>query len=767
MIKKIRSRPQKKIKPITLTDLSLIPILITLAVLIKIGDGVKWLAKTILKTGLLFLSFVHHILIYNVSGLIFRIKVRPPKLVLPKFPKIKLPSFPRPKIPLPNFPKFFNFLISKFLYLFKFSPSLRWFLSGVLFTIIFFFIPYQTWLWLSNLPNPQLLSLREIPVTTKIFDRNGFLLYEIYADQNRTPVTLDKIPKFLKEATIAIEDKDFYRHPGFSIKGIVRAIKEIILNRRLQGGSTITQQLVRSALLTPEPTLTRKLKEIILSFWAERIFSKDQILEMYFNQVPYGGTAWGVEAASQTYFGKSVKDLNLSESAFLAGLPASPSVYSPYGIHPELGMVRQKEVLRKMVEEGYITKEQEAKASQEKLVFVPPKIKITAPHFVMYVKDILEKKYGSRLVSMGGLRVFTSLDINLQEMAQEIVTAEVGKLTNLNVGNGAALITNPKTGEILAMVGSKDYSDRENEGNVNVALSLRQPGSAIKVVNYSLALEKGFTAATFLDDSPTTFYIAGQPPYTPVNYDGRFHGKITLRSALANSYNVPAVKVLNQLGVKAMIDQGRKMGITSWKDESNFGLSLTLGGGEVTMLDMARVYGTLANKGLKQELVPILKIVDYKGQILEETKTKQGLPVISPGTAFILSDILADNLARSPAFGPNSLLNIPGKTVSVKTGTSNNLRDNWAIGYTPSYVVVVWVGNNDNKPMNWVASGVTGATPIWHNIMKNLLKEKQDEPFLPPEGIIKAEVCGRIEYFIAGTEKTVSCPPPPSPSPTP
>ncbi len=721
MVRKSRPEPAYKKKPlITFGDSLFLPFILFLFILIKIGDLVKWLLTRTLWQ-------------------LIKILINRPRLTLPTLPKLGI-SFPRIR------------------------PQWQWFILGVFFTLIFVFIPYQTWLMLEKLPHPQLLEVREIPVTTKIFDRNGFLLYEIYAEQNRTPVNLAEIPPFLKQATIAIEDKEFYSHLGFSPRGILRATKEIIFNRRIQGGSTITQQLVRSALLNQEMTLQRKIKEIILSFWAERIYSKDQILEMYFNQVPYGGTAWGIEAASQTYFGKSVQDLSLAEAAYLAGLPASPSVYSPFGVHPEQGLTRQKEVLQRMREDGYLDETAKLKAEETKLQFAAPKTEIKAPHFVMYVKDLLERKYGSRLVQRGGLRVITTLDLPTQEMAQGLVTNEVEKLKSLNVGNGAALITNPKTGEILAMVGSKDYfgtsssSFKQFEGAFNVALALRQPGSSIKVVNYALALNNGLTAATVLDDTPITFRVPGQPPYTPKNYDGKFHGQVTLREALANSYNVPAVKVLAQMGVKKMIEQGKKMGITSWQDESRYGLSLTLGGGEVTMLDLARAYGTLANQGKKEELVSLLKISDYKGQILEESRFPQGETVLPAGISFILANILADNQARSAAFGLNSLLVVPGKTVAVKTGTSNDLRDNWAIGFTPSYVVVSWVGNNDNSPMNWVASGVTGATPIWQQIMINLLKDKADELILPGEDIIKADVCGHSEYFLKGTFKNLSCP---------
>ena len=624
--------------------------------------------------------------------------------------------------------------------------------------IAYFFI-------LRDLPLPTKLTTREIPQTTKILDRHGTLLYNIYTDQNRTMVKFEEIPLKLRQATIAIEDREFYRHGGFAFSGIIRALREIVLHRQLQGGSTITQQLVKSALLTPERTVQRKIKEALLSYFVDKIYSKDQILEMYLNQVSYGGTAWGIEAASQTYFGKSVKDLNLAEVSYLAGLPASPSVYSPFGVHPEQGLTRQKEVLQRMREDGYLDETTKLEVEESKLQFAPPKTEIKAPHFVMYIKDLLERKYGSRLVQMGGLRVTTTLDLPTQEMAQSLVTNEVERLKSLNVGNGAVLITNPKTGEILAMVGSKDYfgassslSFKQFEGAFNVTLALRQPGSSIKVVNYALALTNGLTAATVLDDTPATFQVPGQPPYTPKNYDGKFHGQVTLREALANSYNVPAVKILAQMGVKKMIEQGKKMGISSWPDENRYGLSLTLGGGEVTMLDMARIYGTLANQGKKEELVSLLKITDYRGQILEEHRSSQGETVLPAGVAFILSNILADNHARSAAFGLNSLLVVPGKTVAVKTGTSNDLRDNWAIGFTPSYVVVTWVGNNDNSPMNWVASGVTGATPIWQQLMINLLKDKPDELILPGEDILRADVCGKSEYFLKGTFKNLSCP---------
>jgi 1A family penicillin-binding protein len=643
------------------------------------------------------------------------------------------------------------------------------FFGGVIFTVLFLLIPYIISAWMNTLPNPNLLSKRDIQVSTKIFDRNNTLLYEIYADENRTPLTLTDIPDFMQKATIAIEDREFYNHQGFSVRGIIRALREIILNKRIQGGSTITQQLIKSSLLSPEITVSRKIKELVLAFWAERIYSKNQILEMYLNQVPYGGTAWGVESASQTYFNKPVKNLTLAEAALLAGLPAAPSQYSPFGANPALAFDRQHEVVRRMLEDRYITKEQAETALAEKIQFAKPRVSIRAPHFVMYVKDILENRYGTRMVEQGGLRVKTSLDVNIQDMAESVVKNQINSLSSLQVGNGAAVITNPKTGEILSMVGSRDYFDLEHEGNVNVTTSLRQPGSSIKVVNYAAALENGFTAASLIDDSPVMYQAEGSPPYIPVNYDGRFHGPTPFRYALGNSYNIPAVRILEKIGVKTMINKGRQMGIKSWEDESRFGLSLTLGGGDVTMLDMAEVYGTLANGGKHISVNPILEVTDYTGKVIDRFSPR-GNQAISPEASWIISNILSDNNARTAAFGPNSSLVIPGKTVSVKTGTSNEKRDNWTIGYTPALAVTVWVGNNDNTPMNpQLTSGITGAAPIWHDIMNELLKNRGDEIMPKPDNVI-AVPCyfGRSEYFIRGTEpKDNRCNTLPTQNPTP
>ncbi len=537
----------------------------------------------------------------------------------------------------------------------------------------------------------------------------------------------------------------------------------------LQGGSTITQQLIKSTLLTPEQTIERKIKEIILAFWAERIFTKDQILTMYFNQVAYGGTAWGIEAASETYFGQDVKDLDLAQSAFLAGLTKAPTIYSPYGDNPTLWKQRQKEVLSDMKHLGYITGEQEKEAEDERLTFLTPQTPIYAPHFVFYVKDYLVKKYGLEMVEKGGLNVVTTLDFPLQQKAEDIVKTEVGNDASYNLSNGAALVTDPKNGDILAMVGSKDYND-PNFGKVNVTTSLRQPGSSVKPITYSAALMNGFTAATIINDSPVSFggpADGGGPIYSPVNYDHRFRGNVSLRIALANSINVPAVKTLYTIGVNKMLDLAQKMGITTWNNPKNYGLALTLGAADVKMTDMATVYGTLANEGERVDLNPILKITDSQGQTVFEKKDIEKTKVLDSGIAYIISNILSDNGARAMEFGLNSPLNIPG--VSVKTGTSDQLRDNWTIGYTPNFVVAAWVGNNDNTPMSGIASGITGAAPIWHDIFLELLSKGRIANLQKPENVIEKPCLGRQELFIKGTENSVNCnpPKPATPSATP
>ena len=641
------------------------------------------------------------------------------------------------------------------------------FIITISFVASYFFI-------LKDIPSTATIGITSYPQSTKIYDRNGERLYTIFASKNQTFVPFEKIPDELKKATIAIEDKDFYKHGAIDLRGIARAFLANVLNQELQqGGSTITQQLVKNSLLTPERTITRKVREIILAFIVESVYTKDKILEMYLNQVSYGGTAWGVQAASLVYFDKSVDKLNLAESAFLAALPEAPSIYSPFGSRPELGKSRQLEVLKTMRDQEYITNAQKNEAGEHVLKFSKIQNKILAPHFVFFVKDLLTQKYGDRMVEQGGLEVVTSLDLPLQEYAQASVAAEIESLARLRVSNGAALITNPKTGEVLAMVGSRDYFDEEHDGNVNVTLARRQPGSSIKPINYAVGLIKGYTAATPFVDEKVCFPNPGHAPYCPVNYDGKFHGVVQMRYALANSYNIPAVKMLKANGVEAMVATASAMGITTFTDPSRYGLSLTLGGGEVTMLNMAEAFGVFANNGYRIPLRAILKVTDSKGKILEEYKPPKstifGEKVLPDGIAYIISHILLDNGARSQAFGTNSDLKIGNYPVSAKTGTTNDLRDNWTIGYTPSYVVAVWVGNNDNTPMAGVASGITGASPIWNSLMTKVLEGTEPELPQQPDSVVGRHVCTdtgqiappqdtpgrcptRFEYFIRGKE---------------
>ncbi|RJQ28086.1 PBP1A family penicillin-binding protein [Candidatus Parcubacteria bacterium] len=653
-----------------------------------------------------------------------------------------------------------------------FSKSKKYLLVLPVLAILFFLF-YN--LILKDLPSASAIGLKTYPQSSKIYDRNGKLLYTIYTSKNQTFVPLNQIPKELKNATIAIEDKNFYKHGAIDIRGITRALYFTLFKKQVQGGSTITQQLVKNSILTSERTITRKVKEIFLSFFVEALYSKDKILEMYLNQVSYGGTAWGVQSASLVYFDKPVSRLNLAESAFIAALPEAPSLYSPFGSHPEEGKKRQIEVLKRMKEQGYITKAQEEKAKNYPLIFSKFRDRIEAPHFVFYVKDLLVEKYGQKMVEQGGLNITTSLDLSLQHFAQNTIASEVAKLEEYNVSNAAALITDPKTGEILAMIGSKDYFSENIDGNVNIVLSKRQPGSSIKPINYATGLIKGYTAATPFIDKKTCFPNPGKTPYCPVNYDGKFHGVVQMRFALGNSFNIPAVKMLKANGLEAMIATAEAMGIKSFKEPQRYGLSLTLGGGEVTMIEMGQAFGVFANLGYKTDLHPILKVEDSYGKILEEYKPPKsfifGEKVIPEGVAFIISHILQDNGARLTEFGGNSPLKIKDYPVAVKTGTTNDFRDNWTIGYTPSYVVGVWVGNNNNEPMQGLVSGITGAAPIWHKLMAHLIQENPPEPLQKPDNVYGKTICStsgllpppegtpdrcptRFEYFIKGTEPT-------------
>jgi len=597
--------------------------------------------------------------------------------------------------------------------------------------------------WVSReLPNPKKLSGTDFPESSQIYDRNGKIIYEIYTEKRRQEVALDQIPENMVKATLAIEDSNFYNHFGFDFKGIIRGLYRTIVEKRLQGGSTLTQQLVKNVLLTPERTWTRKIKEAILTVATEIMYSKNDILEMYFNQTPYGGTMWGIEAAAMGIFNKDVSKLDLAEMALLAGLPASPSRYSPFS-HPESAKARQELVLSRMLELQMINQDDYEAAKNEKLNYYVKNDNMEAPHFVFYVKDLLVEKYGAKKVTEGGLKIYTTLDLDLQKYVQEIVASEVGKIYRYNVTNGASLVTESKSGQILAMVGSKDFFANDIEGKYNVTTALRQPGSSIKPLNYALGIETGkVTAASLFYDTETCFNVEGQKPYCPTNYGNRYFGLQNLRQSLANSLNIAAVKMLKINGLRDFVASASAMGITTFTNADNYGLSLTLGGGEVYMTDMNVAFGVLSNMGIKQELTPILKITDKKDKVLEEYKYVPGQRVISAGTAYIMSQILSDDGARSMVFGSGSMLNIKKHPeVAVKTGTTNDLRDNWTIGYTPDYVVTTWVGNNDNSKMSGIVSGTSGAAPIWNKVMTKILEEKPVHKFSKPDGVVGMTVC--------------------------
>lgn len=621
-----------------------------------------------------------------------------------------------------------------------------------------------------DLPRPDKIVRRE-GFATKIYDRQGELIYDVYIKERRTPVNLTEIPVYLQQATIAIEDKNFKRHSGFDPAGWIRAVYNIIFRHRLQGGSTLTQQLVKNVLLTSQRTIPRKIKEFILAVQIESRYSKDEILQMYLNETSYGGTAVGVESAAEQYFGKRASELNLVESAILAGLPQRPSFYSPFGDQPKAYIDRTKQVLRRMREDNYITSEQEEEAIRQLdfVQFASKSAEFKAPHFVMYVKKLLEERYGQQMTEQGGLRVYTTLDLSFQEKVQKIVSEEIAKVEQFHITNGASLVMDPQTGEILAMVGSKNYDDPNYDGKFNVVTALRQPGSAIKPVTYAAALRKGYTLSTMIMDTPTVFPVGGgQPDYKPVNYDEKWHGPMQVRFALGNSINLTAVKMLAMVGLKDMLSLAYDMGLSTLEPTkenlSRLGLAVTLGGGEIKLIDLVSAYSSFANGGKKVEPIAILKVTDKDGKIIDEYRSVEGKQVLQPEEAFLISHVLADNQARKMTFGEHSNLVIPSRMVAVKTGTTNDKRDNWTIGWNPQVIVGVWVGNNDNSQMKKLASGISGAAPIWNKIITTYLEGKPNVDFSPPEGIVTAEVDNvsgyrahdgfpsRMEYFIKGTE---------------
>ena len=603
---------------------------------------------------------------------------------------------------------------------------------GVLALFIF---GYAGFLWLSHdLPDPNRLIERQVPESTKIYDRTGqTILYEIHGDQKRTMISLKDVPENLKNATISIEDKDFYKHGGFSLWAIFRTVVTDILFGKRAGGSTLTQQFVKNSVLTNEKTITRKIKEIILAYRLEKKFSKDEILQMYFNEIPYGSTAYGVEAASQKYFGKSAKDLNLAESAILAAIPQAPSRYSPYGPNKDILLARQKYILDLMAKYGYITKDQATEAKNTTLTFKAPSDNMIAPHFVMYVKEILSDKYGEKTIEQGGLKIYTTLDLYKQKIAEEVINEKAASNEKKYQATNAALISlDPKNGQVLAMVGSRDYFNDDIDGQVNVTLQPRQPGSSFKPIVYTASFIKGYTPETVLYDVVTNFSTDPAKPYEPHNYDLKEHGPITIKQALAGSLNIPAVKAIYLTGINNVISLAQNLGYTTLNDKDRFGLSLVLGGGEIKLLEHTNAFSAFAREGVKHPIAVILKVEDKGGKVLEEFKN-QNEKILEPNIARLTNSILSDNSARAYVFGENNMLTLGSRPVAAKTGTTNDYRDAWTIGYTPSIVTGVWVGNNNNTEMKRGADGSIVAAPIWHDYMDKVLGNTPIEYFNPPD----------------------------------
>ncbi len=601
--------------------------------------------------------------------------------------------------------------------------------------LVVFVIGLGTVLWLSkDLPDPNKLSGREVAESTKIYDRTGeTILYEIHGDEKRTLISLSDIPQDARDATIAIEDKNFYHHKGISLWAIFRTAITNVLKNQKAGGSTLTQQFIKNAVLTNEKFYTRKAKEVILAYRLERKFSKDEILQMYLNEIPYGSNAYGIEAASLKYFGKHAKDLTLPESATLAAMIQSPSRYSPYGPNKDILIERQHYVLDLMEEQGMISKEERDAAKEAKLAFKTQTDNIMAPHFVMYIKEMLAEKYGEKTIEQGGLRIYTTLDTYKQQIAEEVVKKKAEEnQSKYNASNAALVSIDPKNGQVLALVGSRDYFDETIDGQVNVAIQPRQPGSSFKPIVYAEAFERGYTPNTMLYDVTTNF-SAGGTPYEPKNYNGKENGPVSMKKALAGSLNIPAVKAFYLAGVDNVLKRAQKLRYStiSLEDRDRFGLSLVLGGGEVKLLEHTSAFGAFAREGALHPAAFILKVEDRHGQVLEEFKDSEE-QVWDNNVARMMNFVLSDNNERAYIFGARNFLTLGNRPVAAKTGTTNNNRDAWTMGYTPSLVTGVWVGNNDNKEMKAGADGSVVAAPIWNEYMRRVLGEGNIENFNAP-----------------------------------
>lgn len=599
-----------------------------------------------------------------------------------------------------------------------------------------------------DLPDPGKINKRLVAESTKIYDRTGDqLLYEIHGDEKRTIISAEEIPDSVKYATIVLEDQGFYHHHGIDFQGILRAaIKDAIHIGVAEGGSTITQQFIKNSILTSEKRISRKIKEAVLAVEMEQKFTKDQILQMYLNEIPYGSNVYGIEAAAQTFFGVPARDLTLAQSALLASLPQATTYYSPHGSHTDRLLVRWKYALGEMRKLGYINDQQYEEAVNQDVLgqVVPYKNNIKAPHFVLYVKEQLVEEFGEEEVEKGGFNVYTTLNWDMQQLAEKVVKEGVEENGDkYNFSNAALVALNPKNGQILSMVGSKDYFDESIDGNVNVAIRMRQPGSSFKPYVYAEAFRKGYTPDTTIFDVDTDFETDDGKEYNPKNYDNQNHGPLKMKKALGMSLNVPAVKTLYLAGVKDAVELARSMGITTLEKPSRYGLALVLGGGEVKLVDHVAAFSVFANAGKKNEKTSILRVEDADGEVIKNFENKEEKEVLEKNVALQICDILSDNKNRQAVFGTNNNLVIPGKQVAAKTGTTNEWRDGWLVGSSPSLAAGVWTGNNDNTPMAQGADGSYTAGPIWNKFMTEALKNKQPEEFEKPmsmEELIEKEV---------------------------
>lgn len=605
-----------------------------------------------------------------------------------------------------------------------------------------------------SLPDPALFDQRRINQSTKIYDRTGtILLYEIHGEQKRTIIPASAIPALVRQATVAVEDKNFYGHRAVDWKSIARAVLVNISNVKVvQGGSTITQQLAKNAFLKPDRTIARKIKELIIAYRLENKYAKDEILNLYLNQIPYGANSYGIEAAAQTYFNKSAGALTLPEIATLVSLPKAPSYYSPWGTHREELIARKDRALEQMASQRIITETEKNDAQKATLVFAPALTNIKAPHFVMAVQDYLTSAYGDDFVRNGGLKVTTTLDMPLQERAEQAVREGARRNEELYKGTNAALVAeDTATGQILALVGSRNYFDAKIDGNFNVATQgLRQPGSAIKPFAYLTAFIRGFTPDTMLFDAETEFDTTGDPErsYKPHNFDDQFRGPVTMREGLAQSINVPSVKTLYLADIAPTLNNLHAMGITTLNERNRYGLSLALGGGEVKLIDLVAAYATLSQDGARHPQSMILKIEGPDGKIIERYRNAKK-QVVETRAVRLINDILSDTNARAPLFKNSvDLTTFPDHDVALKTGTTNDYRDAWALGYTPSFIVGVWAGNNDNTPMQQKGGSILAAVPIWSAFMKDALKNRLPETFPRPEPIITEKPILRNQYII-------------------